>query len=717
MLRIGYTKLAVFVTVLAVLACPMLVQAQGYASSDSVQTSGKNSEDLWNDMLAYIKYARLELAASYGQALVDSSVTPEEIFELQRATPGALNDIERAMRSVMFRPVGQQVLALISKGYVAKKSDPRVIAESIDSLMGGTLRGYELASARLVDSGEFAMPQLLQKLMSPQVTEPQKDRIVAFLPNMRLDAVRPLCEALQTDDLVALERIATVLGQIGYPHAAPALKKALERDDLLPRTKQTIEAAFVAVSGRTLADVSRLYYELAEKYYYQAESLAAPATSDVGNVWFWKEGLGLSYVSVPRDAFCNVYAMRCARQALKSDPTNSDAVSLWLASNIRRQANMPEGETDPMLGAEAPNAEFFAMASSAGYLQDVLARGLKDKNAVVITAAISALDKTAGAANLVRPIAGGQQPLVEAMQYPDGRVRFHAAVTLAQATPTQRFGGWEGVIPVLTDAIQMTVRNRALILGDDETLVNQVKSYVRSAGWQVIEGDVSMANQADAVVLARKASPTDTVSAARRAGCEAIIILAEETTEVQRLAEREGVTLLATASSEELVHSALEDALAMSSTPGLSDDEAGDWAIKAANAIRTLAMTNNTVFDLEPTIAALSDRLGDKREDVRLAAAAALGAIGKDKAQQALTQLGLDDNAPVSVRVAALNYASESARRFSNMLTESNQQAVLDLVMNSGDMDVRQAGARLLGILNLPSEKIKDLILQTGTFE
>src|SRR5690554_6960933 len=108
MLRIGYTKLAVFVTVLAVLACPMLVQAQGYASSDSVQTSGKNSEDLWNDMLAYIKYARLELAASYGQALVDSSVTPEEIFELQRATPGALNDIERAMRSVMFRPVGQQ---------------------------------------------------------------------------------------------------------------------------------------------------------------------------------------------------------------------------------------------------------------------------------------------------------------------------------------------------------------------------------------------------------------------------------------------------------------------------------------------------------------------------------------------------------------------------------------------------------------------------------
>ena len=97
--------------------------------------------------------------------------------------------------------------------------------------------------------------------------------------------------------------------------------------------------------------------------------------------------------------------------------------------------------------------------------------------------------------------------------------------------------------------------------------------------------------------------------------------------------------------------------------------------------------------------------------------AAALGAIGKDKAQQALTQLGLDDNAPVSVRVAALNYASESARRFSNMLTESNQQAVLVLVLNSGDMEVRQAGARLLGILNLPSEKIKDLILQTGTFE
>ncbi|NLW86373.1 MAG: HEAT repeat domain-containing protein [Planctomycetes bacterium] len=717
MLRIGYTGLVVFAAALAFAVIPAaIVQAQG--ADAQAQTAGKTPEDLWKDMLNYINVARPELAASYGQALLSSTATPEQVFEFQRTTPGSLNDIERAMKSAVFRPIGQQVLAVIGKGYIGRKSDPKVIAEALDSLMGGTLKGYELSSARLVESGEFCMPQLMQKLASQQVSEQQKDRIIAFLPNLKLDAVRPLCEALRTEDLVLLERVAVVLGQIGYPHAAPALREALDRQDLLPRTRQAIEAALLSVAGRSTPSVSNLYYDLAEKYYYRAESLQSNPAGDVGNVWFWKQGLGLTFSPVPRDIFCDVYAMRCARLALKADPKNASAVSLWLAANIRRQASLPKGSADPIMGETAMPAEFYSLASSAGYLQDVLARGLKDNDLAVITAAIDALGKTAGAANLVRPTAGGKQPLVEAMAYSNGRIRFFAAITLAQALPTQRFGGQEGVIPVLNDAINLSIRNKVMVTGDDDTLVNKVKGIVRAGGWQLVEGSLADATNADAVVFARKKDAGESLTAIRRLPSAAtVILLADEGDDVRRLAERTGVVLLAAGSADDIIKTAIQDAFSSAATPGMTEQEAGDWAVQAANAIEMLASSKNTVFDLKATVGPLTSRLGDQREAVRLAAAAALGAMEIAEAQQAVAGLGLDAQAPNAIRVAALNYASESTRRFSNMLTESQQQAVLDVVMKPGDTDVRQAAARLLGILNLPSEKIKDLILQAGAVD
>ena len=94
------------------------------------------------------------------------------------------------------------------------------------------------------------------------------------------------------------------------------------------------------------------------------------------------------------------------------------------------------------------------LASSAKYLQDVLARALNDRNADVANGAIVALAETAGAKNLVEPVSGGAQPLVEVLTYPDRHVRFLAAVSLANALPETRFTGHELVMPQLIQAVR-----------------------------------------------------------------------------------------------------------------------------------------------------------------------------------------------------------------------------------------------------------------------
>ena len=112
------------------------------------------------------------------------------------------------------------------------------------------------------------------------------------------------------------------------------------------------------------------------------------------NVWYWVDGQGLSFKAVPREIFNDVYAMRCAAQTLKQDPNYYPAVSLWLAANFRKEADLPKGAKDPTVGETDMSAEFYALASSAKYLQDVLERGLLEQNSAVALGAIGALDKT-----------------------------------------------------------------------------------------------------------------------------------------------------------------------------------------------------------------------------------------------------------------------------------------------------------------------------------
>ena len=60
--------------------------------------------------------------------------------------------------------------------------------------------------------------------------------------------------------------------------------------------------------------MAQLCYDLAEKYYYGAESLQPDIRYETANVWYWQEGFGLTYKSVPRRIFSDIYAMRTARR-------------------------------------------------------------------------------------------------------------------------------------------------------------------------------------------------------------------------------------------------------------------------------------------------------------------------------------------------------------------------------------------------------------------
>jgi hypothetical protein len=140
--------------------------------------------------------------------------------------------------------------------------------------------------------------------------------------------------------------------------------------------------------------------------------------------------------------------------------------------------------------------------------------------------------------------------------------------------------------------------------------------------------------------------------------------------------------------------------------------DSSQWAVRAADAIALLGTTSNTVYDISKTVNALINTLSDKRQEVRMAAVKALAAINSKDAQQAVATLAIAGALEEKTRVEVFKLLDDSLRRFGNQLSEQQASGVVGVVTNEKEPTaIRDAAAEVLGAMNLPSDKIKSLIL------
>jgi hypothetical protein len=710
-------------------SAPAVSKEEGTSASAPAVAKDDKLAGLWENLIHYIVIGQDQAALSYAKALLDSGAKPNEIYYLSARSPGSLATLASGRQlKGLDEPVGQ-LLKLIEQGYSSERRDPEQIRNAIE-LLGGTQRAYIRGADRLVMSGEYAVPQLLRKLEDPQITDDLREKIMLVLPKLGKEAVLPLLAALNTRNTHLLLTIADALDKLQYPTALAALKSVHDRKDLQEQTRRVVRSALVSCAGGDLAilqkPAAQLYYDLALKFYYRAESLQPDIRSELANVWYWDQNLdGLSYKPVPRQIFCDIYAMRSAREALASDPQFYPAVSIWLGADVKREVNLPAGNQDPTRGKDEPPARFYVLSAGAKYQQDLLARALADRDWPVAVATIEALGKTAGAETLVKPVAGGAQPLVEALTSSNRVVRHWAAISLALALPRERFTGCELVMPILSGALRQTGKKSAMLIATKEETRNSVKDALRAMGFEVIDsGDPAKAldaaraaEGADLAVLANDPDPTITINMIRRDPelASLPIVVMSQTDRFAKLAKADvRVRLMAPNGAKEELAAAVTDLLNEVSGAPLTPEAASEWAVRAAGAIRKLGQTRNAVYDITRTQTALVEAVGDARPEVKTAAADALATIPGPEAQRAIAKLACDSAADEKIRIAAFAALDESVRRFGNALSDEVSQAIVDIVSKGPSGDIRMSAAEVLGGLSLPSGQIKDLIIQSG---
>lgn len=709
----------------------------GAAAQDTAPAGGGTTPSLstmWADLIHYIKIARTDAALANAQGIVQSNADPIEVYRLSVQTPDYLSVFTRGQALPgLAEPLGQ-IRALVEQGYQQEARDPQRIAQAVE-MLSGSLRQYQIGAERLTGSGEYAVPQLVQRLSDPATSQVLRDRIANVLPMIGREAVRPLVAALQTQDPALKQAIARALGQIGYPSAAPYLRAIVADPQAEQTVRETAAAALVNIGGQeALArPVANMFYELAEGYYNNAESLQADVRYEAANVWFWQEGLGLTFIEVPRAIFMDVYAMREARHTLDTDPQFYPAVSLWLAANLRKESQLTAGTQDPTRPADQVSADAYARAAGAQYMQQVLARGLRDRDAAVAMGAISALTVVAGEQNLLRPAEGGVTPLVEALSFSNRRVRFMAAEALAGARPSTGFTGDQFVVQVLVEALRQSGQPVAIVIDPDQDRGNAVRDLLRAGGFQILDAPslsdaIGMAQQSSGVDLAilganvQMPGLAQTVAALRAEPTLApvpVVVLAapgEARVANEIAAASRGVAVL---TGEELTAAALELAIAQATAAGaggqsLTPEEAAAWALRAAQTLEMLANTNNPVFDLSRAEPALIDSLRSPRTEQQVAAAWALAALRSGTAQQALVTLANDEQVSQEVRVPGYLAAAKSVRLFGSQMTDAQVSRLLEVVRNGQTaQEIRSAASALMGAASLPSEQIESLITST----
>jgi hypothetical protein len=588
-------------TVAAILAVGLFSISAGFAQS---------VEENWNDFLHYTKIGRLDLAKGYAQALLESDPDPLELLSLREENPPGYDILLRVIdksTDAELVELSEKILNIIEQGRFIRRTDPKIITEEIRRL-SGTARGRLAAVKRLKNAGEYAIVYMLDALMDPSRKE-EFPNIVWALPQIGRDAIRPLAAALQTENLALKAEIIRAMGRISYPQALAYLKYTDENDDSAELRKLANLGIRQTDPAALKIPAAELFYRLAEKYYYHAESLAPAEDADFANIWFWDAtAMRLFREKVDKSYFNELMAMRTCEWALKADPGFGRAIGLWLAAYCNAES----------VGLEMPNyfdlghADAMTYATTAGpeYLHQALERAIKDKNAYVALCVIEALATTAGEKSLLYRI-GPAQPLVQALTFDDDRsVRYSAAIAIAAAGPKVQFPESKLVIKNLAEALAQTP---------------------------------------------------------------------EQTSEDSNM---------------------------------WTEDLANSYAFRAANVMLKLAQTRNAIIDLSDAQDALINATKDNRAVIQMLAGQILAHLDSPDAQRSIATMALANINTMDVRISAFNSLAVSAKLNANLLEDEKIDSIYLLVSSQEiDPQLRGAAAAAYGALNLPSRKVKDLIL------
>lgn len=702
----------------------------------SAAPAPRSDAEILGDFMHFVRIANYDLAKSLGDELLAKKLSSVDVVKLVEASGDVQRfeeSMQRAMRVRELEPIAASLSKSFEAGKLSRARSPEEITRAIEELTG-TLRGRLLARQRLVAAGEYAMPQLFEAFLDRKNLSRQAE-VRKVIIDLGRQSVMPLAATLSKVTPAQQEQIAELMGQVGWRHAVPFLS------DLADSTKSdAVKAAATRsidkLGGSAGLTTAELYRQLAEGFYAEKSELTSFVGEDTQLLWQFLPQSGLSMSAIRTPVFHEAISMSLTERAMKVESSvasgvNPETLALWVASNYSREIDTPAGYVNPaypVVGAAAEGAaarrpaDYFGAASGADVAQRVLARAIDTRDTQLARKALGAVQKTAGTRALAT---GGRTPLVEALNYPNRRVQFDAALAIAGAQPGEAFGGSERVVPTLASSIRGATSLYAVVIASETEQYQVVRKGLEKLGYTVlpqgrsltdIAGPISEAPAVDVVVasgLSVEAAPhvLDEVRTTAKTAATPVVLMTRPESFIdvsRRYAGTAGVAVRQTGIGEDALGKTVGDLVTTASGGPISEQEARAYAIRSLASMRDLAVSGNSVLNVGDAAPTLMATLADSEGVMKMQIADILSRVNQDRAQRSLMDAALA--APAAERIAMMTLVSDSAKRYGNMLEERHVTRVLELASKGDDAEAT-AAASLLGALNIPNGQLVPLIV------
>ncbi len=156
----------------------------------------------------------------------------------------------------------------------------------------------------------------------------------------------------------------------------------------------------------------------------------------------------------------------------------------------------------------------------------------------------------------------------------------------------------------------------------------------------------------------------------------------------------------------------LAEAVGRKGVEELGDELADTYAIRAVEVLNKLAVTRNGIVDLLQALGALVEGTKSSWAQMQNLAGDVLARLDSPDAQRAIADMALSAQNSGDVRKYAFGSLVISAKLNANLLTDGQIDAIYSLISSdTTDAELRSTAAVAYGALNLPSRRVKDLIL------
>jgi len=666
--------------------------------------------------LFMLKLARPALARYYLEQTLADEPTAEDMLKL-RELHGSGTFLELTAIDAL-NPPALELLDRMNKAIQDHVSNPGYADALLDKL-SGTPRERAEALSELQHLGPYAVPPILKRLADGQHDDAAV--LILTLTQLGSNAAPPLVGALTAPLPEIRATAARVLGQIGstqdaiwlwapaFTSGEPAGSQVAARE-ALAQLKYGDKNAVNRINGDGAA---RLLLAAATQHLngrYQWPELYddVPAVP----VWNWDETRGtvVEYSAAKTQASI-FHAERLAREASLLAPDLQQATVVLLASLLVREVE--QNRWDLRLPETAGGALDLAVSCGPELCEQVLRYALDQKTPAAALGALQALSLNGSTERLSSAPPHGA--VTAALDAPDSRVQFAAAVTILHWEPTTAFRGSRRVVEILARTLNSESSPASVIMDPNQIRANETAGMFTELGFPASmaptgmegfriaaeRGNIELAVLHPNVIRWELSQTIANLRADSRTAAIPVIIYgpAGIRDQFDRISqEYRNVTYLDEGNVPVDLVKNLQPVLMQLSPPPLTEEQRSRQMAEASFWLRRIAIRNvGQVFDLSLAQDAVMASIGKPRlaED----ALVTLGAIGTSQSQQKLFSTTTAPAANTNLQALAATQLAFHIQHYGLLLSKSETNLLKSLFQAETDPNLRTALAGVIGTL------------------